>query len=236
VSRLSAAPLAALLCLTTACLNVGEGIRDVLTFDFTVPGAIGDGWVGGVADVPAAQVDQVGLITEHRPLPPEISATEFALFLSGSTVNGEGFIFQKKYISGFRPVQTFAIRIQAQVLTNLHAGCTTGPGPLTVLKAGVSDVEPVAVADGQGILRLNLDKGAGTASGEFAQLGDIRSTLTGCPAQPSYGVKTTLIVSQSARVDTDGNGGFWLFFGTQSSFAGEHHIYIPSLRVTFIPE
>jgi hypothetical protein len=105
-----------------------------------------------------------------------------------------------------------------------------------VLKIGVSAVEPVAVADGQGILRFNLDKGAGTDGGDFAQLGDIRNPLPGCPAQPSYGVKTTLVVNQSELVDTDGNGGFWLWIGTQSSFAGNHHLYIASVRVTFIPE
>jgi hypothetical protein len=102
-----------------------------------------------------------------------------------------------------------------------------------VIKAGVLADEPVVTTDGQGVFRMNIDKGAGTAKGLYTMGGDIRNGLALCPGTGgSFAVQATLAQTQATPLVTDAEGGFWLFLGTQSSFAGSHEIWFTRLRLT----
>jgi len=214
--------------LLSACLDVAP-TATVLDFNFTQPG-IADNWVAGVADVPEARLAEVNLAGDLRALPPAFS-TGSSLYQAGTNVSGDLFVFQKKYLCCVHFGTDYRVSIQVAFVTDVHSGCTTGVGPAVVIKAGVSSDEPIAQADAQGVLRMNLDKGTGTAAGRFTQLGDIRNGLTGCPSPGTFSLNSTSFPQQSEIVHTDGLGAFWVFIGTQSSFPGRHEIYLINLRL-----
>jgi hypothetical protein len=232
VSRPLAAALAALLLSSSGCLDIGDAANTrTLDFDFTQSG-LATPWTLGVADVPADRVAEVTAEGDERGVPAELSTTAKSLYQSGTNVTGDLFLFQKLYLTGLAPNFTFKISVQVGFVTNYHSGCTTGVGPAVVLKAGVTATEPLAIADAQGVLRMNLDKGAGTAAGDFIQLGDIRNGLLGCPTTGSYALNATSKLKQTVNLTTDELGGLWFFLGTQSSAVGQRHaIYLTQLRV-----
>jgi hypothetical protein len=220
--------------LLAGCLNVDPATTG-LPFDFTSPG-LANGWILGVADLPVARSTEVNAAGGEFPLPASFSATGDALYQAGTNVSGDLFLFHEKYIGSVRPNTDYKVSFQIEFVTNIHSGCTTGPGPFVVIKVGVTSVEPTATPDAQGVLRMNIDKGAGTARGVYAQLGDIRNGLAGCPATGTYAAHTTATIRQTELLHTDDLGGFFMFIGTQSSFAGRHEIYITSLTLNLQPQ
>lgn len=78
---------------------------------------------------------------------------------------------------------------------------------------------------------MMIDKGAGSAAGDFLQLGDIRNAVSGCPASGTFGLRNSTIKVQPVTLTTDTEGGFWVFIGTQSSFVGQHEIYITGMKL-----
>jgi hypothetical protein len=116
-------------------------------------------------------------------------------------------------------------------VTNYHSGCTTGPGPAAFIKLGATLAQPVAAVDGQGVLRMNINKGAGANPGDFVQFGDIRNPEDGCPSPGTYSPRLTSIRSQPTQMVTDVDGSFWTFIGVQSSFIGHHEIWFTAMRL-----
>ena len=223
VPRSLAAALAAALLATAGCLDVGPSTT-TLDFDLT-DGGIGGTWVVGAADFPVGRDDDVAVVGERRQV-PEAIGDAFTLYQSGTNVTGDLFVFQKKYWTGLLPQTTYGASLQVEFVSNVHSGCTTGVGPGVVIKAGVTVSEPLVEPDAQNVYRLSSDKGSGTSGGVFAQLGDIRNGLTGCPATGTFAVNLTSRIRQSAELTTDAAGGFWMFIGTQSSFLARHEIYL----------
>lgn len=232
MSRPLYAPLAAAVLLANGCLDTGTD-SNAQTFDFNFINAGADqAWGLGVADFPVARQAEVGVVGDLRPLPASLGTPGNAHYQSGNNVSGDLFIFQQMYLTGLRPLASFRVSLQASFVTNYHTGCTTGPGPLVVIKAGMVNTEPRAEPDAQGVYRMNIDKGAGIAAGNFVQLGDIRNGLSGCPATGTFAERTTSRSDQPVDIVTDSFGGFYLFVGTQSSFAGQHEIYFTHLLLT----
>lgn len=215
--------------LATGCIGVGDtSSSQTLIYDFNV---VSQGWVAGAADFREAEAAQVAAFGAVQPLPAPLATTRNALYLRGTNVSGDLFLFQKRLFTGFAPGAVVTISMELEIATSYHAGCSTGPGPLTYVKAGVSEIEPLMETDPQGIVRMNIQKGAGVASGDFLQLGDIRNTLSGCPASGTFGLKTTLFRTQPAAFTAGSDGGFWVFVGTQSSFVGQHEIYVTQMKL-----
>jgi hypothetical protein len=212
-------------CLGSTDLSPGFTIP----YDFNV---LKDGWVAASADYPADQAAAVGFVGDVRNLPAPLLTTSVGLYLSGTNVSGDLFMYQLRYVTGFPANTTYNATLQVEYSTNIHSGCTDGPGPVTFIKAGVTSTQPVVTADAQGVLRLNIDKGAGASGGVFTQLGDITSGLAGCPTPGTYSAWGTPIRSQSMPVVTDASGGFFIFLGTQSSFVGFHEIYFTRMNLT----
>lgn len=202
--------------------------RITIPYDFNV---LSSGWAAGSADYPAAQA-AVGFVGDVRNLPTPLTTTSVGLYLRRNNVIGDLFMYQLRYVTGFPPNKTSTATLQVEYATNIHGGCTTGAGPLTVIKAGVSATQPIVTTDAQGVLRVNIDKDAGTAAGQFTQLGDITSGLAGCPSPGTYSTWGTPIRTQPTPVVTDASGGFFLFIGTQSSFVGQHEIFFTRMNLT----
>jgi hypothetical protein len=218
------------LLLTAACLDTSAAdIGTVLDIDFN---ATGDGFVAGAADFPASQAAAVGAVGDFRLLPENLSTTDKGLYLSGTVVGGDLFLFQKRRFTNLPPARPYQVTISVGYVTDYHSGCTAGPGELTVIKAGVTATEPLVVTDAQGVLRMNIDKGVGVSKGLFTQAGDLENGLPLCPAIGTFASRATLAQSQTTPLVTDAEGGFWLYVGTQSSFAGAHRIYFYAVRLT----
>ena len=216
--------------LLAGCLGATD-----LTPGFTIPfdfNVLKEGWVAGSADYPAADQASVNFVGDVRALPAPLNTASVGLYLSGNNPSGDLFMYQLKYVTGFAPNKTYNATIQVEYATDIHGGCTTGPGPETFIKAGVTSTEPVVTTDGQGIRRLNINKGTGTSGGDFTQLGDITSGLTGCPTPGTYSAWGTPIRTQPTPVVTDASGGMFIFIGTQSSFIGPHQIFFTRMRLT----
>ena len=230
MSRGSFAALFGTALLASGCLDVSSSQVIALPFDFTQPSqGIGDGWIAAVADVPADRVNDVQVAGEYSTLPAPYASFS-GIHQGGTSISGSLFLFHKKWIQApWSPGTMFKVSIDMVLVSDQQTGCTTGPGPAVVVKAGVSGDEPVAAADAQGVLRLNLDKGTGTSGGGFAQLGDIRNGLDGCPAQGSWQARSTARGIQSQILTIDPLGGFWIFFGTQSSYNGRHDVYFTQI-------
>ena len=222
----------AALTLLAGCLSVSPDANSTtLDFDMGVAGQAADWEVGG-ADFPAGRAADVGLVGEVRTLPSPLPATQTALYQSGTNVSGDLFVFLKKRWTGLLPNTSYAIAIAVEYASNVQSGCTTGVGPSVWIKAGASDLEPEAVADAQGVYRMNIDKGVQSAAGSFTQLGDIRNGLSGCPSPGTFALNTTGRQRQSLAINTDVDGAFWLFVGTQSTALARHEVYITHIRVT----
>lgn len=223
------AACAAVALAAAGCLGPTDSVfKFTLDFDFNV---FGENFFPGGADFPEAQSGAVGVFGSLRALPAPLNTARSALYLSGTNVSGDLFLFTKKYVTGLTATKTYRASMQLEFVTNYHAGCTTGPGPNTVVKLGASTTEPLAVADNQGVFRMNINKGAGTSPGDYLQFGDIRNSETGCPTTGTFGAKGTLLKTQPINVTTDANGAFWLWLGTQSSFVGFHEIYFTGMRL-----
>ena len=216
--------------LLTGCLGATDLSPGVtIPYDFNV---LRDGWTAFAVDYPEAQTAAVGFAGDVRSLPAPLSTTSVGLYLSGNNVSGDLFMYQIRYVTGFAANHTYTATIQVEYATNIHDGCTTGPGPETFIKAGVTATPPVITTDGQGVRRLNYDKGVGTSAGVFTQLGDIRSGLVGCPTPGTYSAWGTPIRTQQLPLVTDVSGGFFIFIGTQSSFVGFHEIFFTRMNLT----
>lgn len=215
--------------LAAGCLGTTEAVvRNTLDFDFNVHGV---DHIAGVADVPESELGAVGLVGDLRPLPDPLPTTRNAIYLSGNNVSGDLFLFQKKHWSGLPANQTFTVSLQTEFVTNYHSGCTTGPGPAAFVKIGATGTEPLPSVDAQGVLRMNINKGAGTNPGDFVVFGDIRNTEDDCPSPGTYSPRLTSVITQPIQMVTDIDGGFWTFIGIQSSFVGPHEIWFTAMRL-----
>jgi hypothetical protein len=184
-----------------------------------------------VADIPETELQNVSFVGDLRVLPSPLPNRE-ALYVAGNNVSGTIFMFQQRRFTGLLPNEQYEVELEAEFATNYHQGCTTGIGPATFLKAGVALIEPAAEPDGQGILRMTIDKGTGATAGDYTQLGDIRNGASGCPTPGTYTIQTTTRRSQPLRLVTDAFGGFWLWIGIESTAAGRPEIYFGAMIVT----
>ena len=216
------------------CLDTTGSNAITLPFDFTNPSQpVGGGWTGVIADVPADRVADAQLIDAFKSLPAPFGAYT-GIEQGATSINGGVFVFHKKWISSpWTPGRMFSVRMDMTFMSNIAAGCTGGTA--VFLKAGVSGDEPTVAADPQGVLRLNLDKGSGNSGGRFIKFGDITNGVTGCPAEATWNYRDTQTLSQAETLTIDPNGGFWIFIGTQSTFAGSHDIYLLGVRLILTP-
>lgn len=218
--------IAALFTTLTACLDTSGANTITLDFDFDVAG---ENWVPAASDFDVGQEATVDLVGELRPLESPLNTAVSGLYLAGTNYNDDLFTYFKKYLCCLAPGATFTATIEMQIASRVHAGCTA-LGPNVWVKAGASTDEPASV-DVAGVYGFTLDKGDQAAAGDYTQLGDIRNTLTGCPAPGTWDTKVTLRRRQSVSFTTAADGGFWFYFGVESGDPGRHELYFTAMRL-----
>jgi len=130
------------------------------------------------------------------------------------------------------------VTFDVEIATNVPSGCFGvggAPGEGVTVKAGVSLVEPDAVLDSAGYLRMNVDKGQQTNGGEAAiVLGDLANSRE-CDGNFVWETKRLNGDGQSLQITTDGTGSVWLFVGTDSGFESLSAVYYTRFQVSFEP-
>ena len=92
-------------------------------------------------------------------------------------------------------------------------------------------VEPVAVEDDGGHLRMNIDKGNQSNDGEaMISLGNVaHPEVTG----EEYRIRTLDNLERPLQVASDSEGRIWLIVGTDSGFKGPTALYYARIAYTF---
>ena len=110
------------------------------------------------------------------------------------------------------------------------------PGAVRVQQAGISRDEPVAVLDGGGQLRMNIDKGNQANGGADAVvLGNVANTQPCGEGVPRYELKTVSSGVQEVVAQSDAQGGLWVLFGTDSGFETLTALWYTQISVNLTP-
>lgn len=216
--------------LLTGCLNT-EPTASIFDFDMNI---VGENWTPRAANVPADRLAEVGVVGEWRELPAPLPTARKAVYLAGTNVTGDLFLFTQKRFTGLAPNTTLTASFAVQFATNIHLGCTTGIGPTTLIKAGTSLAELTSEPDNQGILRVSANVGAHASAGDFTLLGDIRNGLPDCPTPGTFASRTTITQTQAITFTTDFDGGFILFVGLDSNVVGPIEFYLIAVRMSIL--
>jgi len=192
-----------------------------------------EGWAAGFADLPA-DYDQAiyELDSDYRELPSGLKGN--GPFLQGHNRSDDLFMFLRKLAEGLRPESRYQVRATVDLATNVPVGLVGvggSPGESVYVKAGVSAVEPLVVADEAGWLRINIDKGNQATDGSHM-------VVIGNLAHPEidgdeYRIKTLGNQDNPIEIVTDAEGRAWLIIGTDSGFEGLTTVYYSGISYLF---
>jgi len=210
--------------------DTGGSFTQRLPFDFFQSN---QGWVGDFAGIADSQADSAGLVFEWRPLPESVDSTRNGLFASGVNLNDELFMYFKQDFLGLTPGQEVRVSFQIEMVTDSPMNCPgpdgNMPGESVFVKAGASTVEPIAVVQENGLLRMNIDIGDNASSGgtNSEVLGNITNSRDCSETEAdTYEFKAfDTTVEGGTVVTADENGRIWAFFGIDSDFEGTSSVY-----------
>ena len=197
------------------------------------------GWVGGFADLPAAERngDFYRLSFRRAGVPDPARGRRLGgLRLSGDNHSDDLFMYVKRQITGLAPHAAYAIRLRFTLHTNAGEGCAGiggAPGESVHVKAGAVAVEPDAVENENGDLVMNLDKGnQSRGGGDAIVLGDLAAAGANCAGTRFVSKRFTMHGRGALAAETDRDGNLWVFIGTDSGFEGRTTYYLTRIRLT----
>lgn len=227
---LSLATILALALSTGGCSDPAAPVEET-TYEF-VFNAGGHGFAGSFSDVAVAEADNVGFESGHRGLPGPLDGG--ALYHSGLNVSDDLFMFFARRVDGLEPGAPYTATFEVEIATDYGEDCAIGVGAGVLVKAGAAGEEVrrvVVVENNQDGYRLSVDKGEQSNDGPAAViLGDIRNGLPGCDETVPYARETVAMAGKEVTFTADGEGGAWLFFGTESTFESRHEVYFTRFR------
>ena len=203
-----------------------------LSFEFT---SDAEGWVVGFADLPVNYDQSIYELDHgHRQLPDGLEGG--GIYVQGHNRSDDLFMFLKRQVDGLRPDTTYAVSVSVDLATNVAAGLVGiggSPGESVYVKAGASTVEPLAVEDENGYLRMNIDKGNQSNGGQaMAVLGNVAHDEV---EDREYRIKTLDNTGLPLSVTTDSEGRAWLIVGTDSGFEGLTRLYYARISYVLTP-
>ena len=198
------------------------------------------GWTAGFADYPVGRAEDLELRSGHEPLPEGVSRTGRGLFIAGTNLSDDLFMFWKGRVDGLEPNTRYGVDVEVEFATEAPSGCAGiggAPGEAVYVKVGASTIKPerhVEQVGGRDYYRMNIDKSNQSSSGNDAVvIGNVGNTKSECTNRV-WEMKT-LRTDQPLEVTTDGNGGAWLMVGTDSGFEGRTRLYYTRYRANFNP-
>jgi len=193
-----------------------------------------DGWLSGFSDYPQGEETFYELQCQQAPMPAGL-APGGGVLMQGNNHSDDLFMYLTREVKGLLPATNYLLELRADIGTNAPSDCGGiggSPGKSVHFKIGASATKPASTTDGQGILRLNLDKGQQSVGGADLKLvGDLGNTLH-CP-DSTYQAKTLSLSAFSVRSAADGS--LWLVVGTDSGFEGTTSLYYDKITVSLTP-
>jgi len=193
-----------------------------------------DGWLSGFTDYPQGQETFYDLLAQQSSLPNELGSGG-GVMVRGNNHSDDLFMYLTRQVTGLTPSKNYRLDLRVDIGTNAPADCGGiggAPGTSVYFKIGASATKPASSVDGQGILRLNLDKGQQSVGGtDLNKVGDISNTLH-CP-DATYQAKALSLSNFTVRSAADGS--VWLVVGTDSGFEGLTTLYYDKITVTLTP-
>ncbi|MCA1624362.1 MAG: hypothetical protein LC768_02355 [Acidobacteria bacterium] len=202
------------------------------------------GWTADFADYPPNIGTGYDLVAGIRFMPRKLTRLpQRGFYIQGNNHSADLFMFLKRRLAvedGIIAGQTYRAEYVITLASNAPSGCVGiggAPGESVFLKAGASPIEPLAVLQSNGYLRMNVDKGNQAQSGAAASVaGNIANGIPCSQALPYY--PFALIVrshQHTTNVKSSSNGELWLLVGTDSGFEGLTRLYYQSIRVRLVP-
>ena len=133
----------------------------------------------------------------------------------------------------------YDVKFRADVLSgateNSGAGAAMVPGSSVVMKAGASEVEPVALAEDDDYYHMNIDIGTPAAGGDdMVALGNLHLGPNAIPEpEGAYALQTLQNDETPFTVKADENGSAWLIFGAEVGTPGQVAFYYSQLGARF---
>ncbi len=226
--------------IATQVTIVGQTIE--LDYDFRRGGTLG--WTADFADYPPNIGTGYELDARLRFMPRKLTRVpKRGFYLQGHNRSADLFMFLKRRLTtadGIVAGQTYRIEYLITLASNAPSRCVGiggAPGESVFLKAGASSIEPLAVLQPNGYLRMNVDKGNQAQSGTAASVaGNIANGIPCEQALPYYPFALIQRPHQHTTNVTANEGGeLWLLVGTDSGFEGLTRLYYQSIRVKLIP-
>ncbi len=146
------------------------------------------GWTAGFADYPPATDTGIyELEARLRLMPRKLTRVpRRAFYIQGHNRSDDLFMFLKRRLAaedGIVAGKTYRIDYVITFASNAASGCPGAggsPGDSVGLKAGASPIEPLAVLQADGYLRMNVNKGDSYAQGDLAA-SPVSSIANGIP-------------------------------------------------------
>ena len=210
-------------------LRAADAIR--LEFDFAQSD---HGFLAGFADYIQNGLSDYQLTNSWQARPTNLGGSS-ALFISGFNHSDDLFMFWKKRITGLPPNTSVILTMEIELASSYAEGLVGvggAPGEDVTVKAGAVAFEPRAVlepSEGEGWLRMNLDKGNQTVGGtDMSAIGNV--------AKPDDGNENYVLLKrhqhgQPLTTRTASDGSLWLVFGTDSGFESTTALYYSRLTV-----
>ncbi|MDX1585009.1 MAG: hypothetical protein R3338_15535, partial [Thermoanaerobaculia bacterium] len=182
------------------------------------------GWTTGYSDYSPAN-EMIDFESGLRELPQELNDDGTGLFIAGTNVSDDLFMFLKKRLdesNGIYPAQQYEIEYTITFASNVGEGCVGiggSPGDSVYLKAGASSEEPRVILDEtDNRYVMTIDKGNQSNSGRAASVaGTIANGTTNCQTDDPF-VSVILNHLHPRLVWSDDDGTIWLVVGTDSGF------------------
>lgn len=202
------------------------------------------GWTADFADYPPNIGTGYELDARLRFMPRKLTRLpRQGFYIQGHNRSADLFMYLKRRLrveDGIVASQTYRIEYVITLASNAATGCVGiggAPGESVFLKAGASPIEPLAVLQSNGWLRMNVDKGNQSQGGAAASVaGNIANGIDCEQASPYYPFALIQRSHQhTTNVTANANGELWLLVGTDSGFEGLTRLYYQSIRVKLIP-
>lgn len=201
------------------------------------------GWTPGFADYPPNVGTGYELFAGVRFMPRKLTRVpKRGFYIQGHNRSDDLFMFFKRRIGAEERIvanQTYRIQFLITFASNAPGDCGGiggAPGDSVYLKAGASSIEPLAVIQSDGYLRMNVDIGNQTDGGTAASVaGNISNGIPCAQASPSFPFALAQRAHQhTTNVTANANGELWLLVGTDSGFEGLTRLYFQSIRVKLV--
>ncbi len=201
------------------------------------------GWTAGFADYPPNIGTGYELDARLRFMPRKLThVPRQGFYIQGHNRSADLFMYLKRRLwveDGIAASQTYRVEYVITLASNAASGCGGiggPPGESVFLKVGASSIEPLAILQSDGYLRMNVDKGNQSQSGTAASVaGNIANGIACEQASPYYPFAIIQRIHQHTTNITANEGGeLWLLVGTDSGFEGLTRLYYQSIRVKLI--